>query len=148
MIRIRNVGNAATTLVLLVIAVSAGFYLGRREQPPSAMSGKILYERYCASCHGSEGKGDGPVAEALRQKLPDLTQLQARLGSAYSLDQLMTAIDGRRTIRAHGTSAMPVWGEVFEQSLEEKPHTRRITLLHLQTLAEYLQAIQSAPGSR
>jgi hypothetical protein len=37
-------------------------------------------------------------------------------------------IDGRRTIRAHGTSAMPVWGEVFEQSFVDTRNKRRATL--------------------
>jgi len=79
-----NVRTAATTLFLLVIAVLAGFYLGRREPPAGAISGKILYERYCASCHGTEGKGDGPAAETLQPKPPDLTQLPV-----YSLDALL-----------------------------------------------------------
>src|SRR5581483_10324634 len=27
--------------------------------------GKVLFETYCAVCHGKEGKGDGPVAEKI-----------------------------------------------------------------------------------
>ena len=148
MIRARDLAKAATTLVVLLVAVLAGFYLGRREPPPRPIPGKTLYERYCAACHGPEGRGDGPAAEALQPRPPDLTQLRARLGPGYSPDQLMRAVDGRRTIRAHGTGAMPVWGEVFEESLREAPHTRRVTLLHLQALAEYLDTRQVAPGAR
>lgn len=146
--RMGTVGKSAVTLVLLFVAVLAGFALGRREPPPRAASGKLLYERHCASCHGTEGKGDGSAAEALRPRPPDLTRLQARLGGAYSQDQIMRAIDGRRTIRAHGTSAMPVWGQRFEESLKDEPHTRRVTLLHVQALAEYLHTLQRSPGSR
>ena len=140
--------RGAFWMLLLAVAVGAGFYLGRREAPPREVSGKLLYERYCASCHGLEGKGDGPAASALQPPPPDLTRLQARLGGAYSVDQLMRAVDGRRTIRAHGTSAMPVWGEVFEQSLREGPYPRRITLLHIQALTEYLHTIQAEPTRR
>ena len=60
----------------------------------------------------------------------------------------MRGIDGRRTIRAHGTSAMPVWGPLFEEALKDEPHTRRVTLLHVQALAEYLHTLQAPPGSR
>jgi mono/diheme cytochrome c family protein len=145
---IGNLGRSAVTLGLLLVAVLAGFALGRREPPPRAVSGKLLYERHCASCHGIEARGDGPAAEALDSRPADLTRLQARLSSAYSMGELMRAIDGRRTIRAHGTSAMPVWGRLFEEELEDDPHTRRVTLLRLQALAEYLQTIQVAPGLR
>jgi len=30
--------------------------------------GKVLYETYCAVCHGAEGKGDGPAAAGLNPK--------------------------------------------------------------------------------
>ena len=139
--------QAATTLVLLFLAALAGFLLGRRDPPPRAAGGQLLYKRYCAACHGSGGKGDGPAADALQPKPADLTRLRARLGTAYSLDELMRAIDGRRTIRAHGTTAMPVWGEMFEESLKDAPHPRRVTLLHLKALAEYVDSIQAASGS-
>ena len=36
----------------------------------SADSGKQMYMSYCATCHGVDGKGNGPVAPALK-KQPD-----------------------------------------------------------------------------
>ena len=50
----------------------------------------------------------------------------------------MQQIDGRRTVRAHGTAGMPVWGAVFEQSLIAEPHAQRTALLQLQMLADYV----------
>ena len=102
--------------------------------------GEALYMRYCASCHGIDGRGDGTVASALRTPPPDLTRL------TYGEGELIKQIDGRRTIRAHGTSAMPVWGEIFEQSLIEEPHRRRTTLQRLQTLADYVARLRTAPA--
>ena len=29
-------------------------------------SGKMMYNEYCAECHGPEGKGDGPYAAMLK----------------------------------------------------------------------------------
>lgn len=100
-------------------------------------AGEVSYRRYCASCHGIAGRGDGPVAAALDPRPTDLTKLES--GEA----ELMKQIDGRRTIRAHGTAAMPVWGEVFEQSLIGEPHRRRTALQRVQALADYVRRLRS-----
>ena len=34
-------------------------------KPTSAASGKQMYDNYCAVCHGTNGKGGGPAAEAV-----------------------------------------------------------------------------------
>ncbi|MFH6769715.1 c-type cytochrome [Gaetbulibacter aquiaggeris] len=36
--------------------------------------GKTLYNKHCKSCHGSEGKGDGPKAEGLDTPTGDFTE--------------------------------------------------------------------------
>jgi hypothetical protein len=54
----------------------------------------------------------------------------------------MRQIDGRRTIRAHGTAAMPVWGHAFEQAKEGEPHKGRATLLQVQSLADHVRGLQ------
>lgn len=125
--------------ILFGIIAAGGVLLGCRPAPP--IHGETLYRRYCASCHGLQGRGDGPVAEYLVPKPPNLTRLKAQYGR-YPLHEIMRAIDGRRTIRAHGESAMPVWGEVFEEELQESPHTRRTALLKVQAMAEYIQTLQ------
>jgi mono/diheme cytochrome c family protein len=76
-------------------------------------AGRTLYVRYCASCHGREGRGDGPVAPALGQKPTDLTQIAVSHGGEFPFVAVCEAIDGTRTVRAHGVSEMPIWGEVF-----------------------------------
>src|ERR1035441_6083333 len=38
-------------------------------------SGKGMYDAYCASCHGLDGKGDGPAAPALKMPTTNLTTL-------------------------------------------------------------------------
>lgn len=40
--------------------------------PASLVRAQSLYEINCALCHGLQGKGDGPVAEKLMRKPPDL----------------------------------------------------------------------------
>jgi mono/diheme cytochrome c family protein len=126
-------------LRMLSLLIVGGLVLPESSRPaedaePTAAD--QLYRRYCASCHGVDGRGGGPVAPALSPRPPDLTRQRS------SVPDLMRTIDGRRTVRAHGTSAMPVWGEVFEESLIGTPHRRRIALLQVQALAEYVQALQ------
>ena len=104
-------------------------------EPPA---GEVLYRRHCAACHGVDGRGDGPASGGLCPPPSDLTRLES------SEADLMRQIDGRRTIRAHGTAAMPVWGEVFEQSLIREPHKRRTTLLMVQSLAAHVHRLGAA----
>jgi mono/diheme cytochrome c family protein len=103
-------------LALAGMALLAGA-CGR--EPAVPQHAEAAYRRYCASCHGIDGRGDGPAAASLVPPPTDLTRSQ------LSLPELMKVIDGRRTVRAHGTAAMPVWGEAFEQALEDNERQHR-----------------------
>jgi mono/diheme cytochrome c family protein len=118
---------------LLPIALVLAAGCGPREGP---QGGEALYLRYCASCHGVGGRGDGPAAPALSPPPVDLTR------GTWDVPELMELIDGRRAVRAHGTDAMPVWGEVFRDSLLGTPHARRTALLHVQALATRVRALE------
>ena len=105
-------------------------------------SSKEMYVKYCASCHGSQGKGDGPVSRDLKVKVPDLTLLRSRNEGTYPLDRVMSSIDGRRAVRAHGTRNMPVWGEVFQKEHEKEKYTELTSLLKAKLIAEYVGTLQ------
>ena len=81
-----------------------------------ASRGQVIYVRFCAACHGATAVGDGPLATGLREKPTDLTRLAASNGGVFSYDKVSRAIDGRETVRMHGPSDMPVWGEVFSKT--------------------------------
>src|ERR1039458_2265890 len=49
----------------------------------SASSGNEMYRAYCAACHGTDGKGDGPASEALKSRPLDLTDLAKRNGGKF-----------------------------------------------------------------
>jgi mono/diheme cytochrome c family protein len=99
--------------------------------------GKTEYEASCAACHGQTGKGDGPVSEELRTKPPDLTLIAERNGGVLPADVLYRIIDGRKTLRAHGTYEMPVWGPTFLPSGSEDAVRGRIL-----AIIAYLRNIQ------
>lgn len=115
--------------------------------PPSTQTGdqgntgQTLYLRYCGACHGPRGRGDGPVAQSLGQPPTDLSKLAAENDGEFPYEAVIDAIDGTRSVRTHGVSDMPVWGEVFRGpkgwSLEQQlTEAGKILLIadHLRTL--------------
>lgn len=111
-----------------------------------AMSGKELYARFCASCHGTEGRGDGPVASAFKVEVPDLTLIARRAGGEYPRERIARVIDGRHIIGAHGTRTMPVWGEDFSTLEIGNPDAERSTRLIIGRLADYVLLLQRPQG--
>jgi mono/diheme cytochrome c family protein len=79
----------------------------------SPASGKEMYASYCATCHGTDGKGDGPAASALKVPPADLTTLSSNNGGKFPSLKVAGAIRGDSAISAHGSKEMPVWGELF-----------------------------------
>src|SRR5208282_3134411 len=73
--------------------------------------GHRYFVRYCASCHGTDALGDGPVAKSLATPPANLRKLGDKYGMPLPAHRIAELIDGRDTARAHGTHAMPVWGE-------------------------------------
>ena len=104
--------------------------------------GKQMYLRYCSSCHGAEGKGDGPLSRDLKIKITDLTTIAKRNKGIFPLDSVMAAIDGRRAVRGHGGREMPVWGETFRSEAEGKKYPELTTLMKAKIIAEYVATLQ------
>jgi mono/diheme cytochrome c family protein len=97
--------------------------------------GQHWFSIYCASCHGREGKGDGPVAKALSRPPADLTRLAADGGGTFPAERIIQVIDGRRDVGAHGTREMPVWG----RALRFGPS---IVRARVRAIAEYVSTLQ------
>ena len=110
-----------------------------------AMSGKQLYWRFCAACHGEGGRGDGPVAAVFKSKVPDLTLIATR-PSVSLRAQIAQSIDGRTVVGAHGTRTMPVWGEDFSRAFNGDPNAEAATAIVIDRLAEYVVSLQRPAG--
>jgi len=82
-------------------------------QSTSPVSGKEMYTSYCAVCHGTDGKGGGPAASALKVPPTDLTLLSKNNGGKYPALKVTSAIHGEGGLPAHGSKEMPVWGALF-----------------------------------
>ena len=79
----------------------------------SPVSGKEMYTSYCAVCHGTDGKGGGPAASALKVPPTDLTALSKNNGGKYPSLKVTASIHGESALPAHGSKEMPVWGSLF-----------------------------------
>jgi mono/diheme cytochrome c family protein len=79
----------------------------------SPASGKEMYAAYCAVCHGTDGKGGGPAAGALKTPPSDLTSLSKNNGGKYPAMKVTSIMRGTADLPAHGSKEMPVWGALF-----------------------------------
>jgi len=52
--------------------------LAAQDTDVSIMEGQRIYQTYCATCHGVDLHGGGPMAATLVLQPPDLTELTAR----------------------------------------------------------------------
>jgi mono/diheme cytochrome c family protein len=103
-------------------------------------SGKEMYLAYCASCHGVDGKGNGPAAAALKVPPTDLTQIAAKNGGNFPDAHIMQIIKGDSMTAAHGGKDMPVWGPMF---LQMGGHDTAQVQLRIRNLTKYLASIQA-----
>jgi len=104
--------------------------------------GRAYYLRYCGSCHGVEGKGDGTVSRSLKVKPADLTQLQKKNKGVFPFEKVIATIDGKMRIGAHGESKMPVWGEIFEKEASAEKEPATTSAARVKVIAEYVSTIQ------
>lgn len=124
-------------------AVTAGAQTTGPRNPPLAIqsvAGGDLFEFYCATCHGRDAKGGGPVAGALKIPPSDLTQLARRHGGTFPRARVEAFItnDREALTPAHGTSDMPVWGPVF-RALDPSDTLVRIRIANIVAHIEAMQ---------
>jgi hypothetical protein len=91
-------------------------------------TGRIEFLSRCATCHGVDGKGDGPHGIKLKTKPPNLTTLAKRNKGVFPQRAVHDAVDGRKTTRSHRISEMPIWGcrHAPPPRVAQKPAGKRI----------------------
>jgi mono/diheme cytochrome c family protein len=109
------------------------------EQLIRSLEGPDLFRAYCASCHGADGKGNGPVAPALKATVPDLTLIANNNGGNFPAARVRRVIMGEGIIASHGSREMPVWGPIFHQIEWDVDRGN----IRLENLVKYLESIQT-----
>lgn len=109
--------------------------------PPAmtATDGAALFRAYCATCHGTAGRGDGVMAGQLRRMPPDLSTFATRNGGVFPAERLRQVIDGTG-VAAHGSRDMPVWGTVFKRSSDGDGAAR------IDAIVRFLEGLQQRPA--
>ncbi len=137
-------------IVVAILIITAAASSGQtpaelaRALAQDSIAGRDSFERYCASCHGVDGRGQGPAAEALRSTPPDLTTLTRRNAGTFPRAELQSYVEGvGRSVPAHGTGDMPVWGPIF-RGLDPSSERARI---RVQNLVAYVESLQAPPES-
>lgn len=146
-----NVSTKPLAAVFLAVFLAALFHppasgqITGQKNPPlviSSTSGRDLFEFYCATCHGRDGTGGGPVAPVLKAPLPDLTTIAMRNGGTFPKAQVESFVSGDqdRPAPAHGSKDMPVWGPIF-RALDPGDTVNKIRIANI---VRYLESMQHA----
>lgn len=112
--------------------------------PPAEPVGRALFLDYCAACHGTEGRGDGPAAADLDVPPADLTHIAKRNNGVFPRAEVMSVIDGYTRTDQHGGS-MPEFGALLEGPVvlyDSGDGRMTPTPQPLVDLAVYLESIQ------
>jgi mono/diheme cytochrome c family protein len=130
-------GVAVCAIGLLLVAVAAGVAQLPAGAPPTDV--KQLYDASCANCHGTDGRGHGPAADALNPKPRDFTRGTYKFRSTAS-GSLPTDDDLYRSIEngLPGTSMLGFRGILSEAQM-------RALVVHLKQFSPRFATEQPSP---
>lgn len=103
-------------------------------------SGKEMFKSYCAVCHGTDGKGNGPAASAMKTPPTDLTALAKKEGGKYPAAHVGAVIRGQANTPSHGSEDMPIWGPLF--SSISQGHDSQVQQ-RVANLVNYIEGLQA-----
>lgn len=133
----------ALTPALVGIAAAVAIQVASR--PALAETpGKADYDQNCASCHGADGKGNGPALKTIPGiHPPDLTLLTTKNGGTFPKDEVTDAIDGRKQIPSHERLNMPFWGVTMQSEGKEfTPESEAKVKQRIANVVSYIESMQ------
>ena len=142
MTKTKQLRIAAVLGVVSVLACTSAFAQSKKFD-----FGKREYEASCAACHGMKARGDGPYKPYLTKSPPDLTTLARSNRDILPFQSIYELIDGRRTLEAHGSRDMPIWGTVYSVAaaadhMDVPYDSERYIRTRIIALIEYLDRLQ------
>jgi mono/diheme cytochrome c family protein len=100
--------GSALTLTLLVACAPASM--------PEPEEGAAFFAANCTSCHGRDGRGEGPLSAGLSPKPTDLTLLARRNGGTFPTARALSYIYGDPQ-GGHLARVMPQFGGAMADDL-------------------------------
>lgn len=130
----RRAGSGLVGRALAAIAVAAGVAVAAAgavvatsasasDGDGEALPGRALYEQYCVTCHGVEGKGDGPAGLAALPMPRDFTVGQFKFDAdgdgrtGTDRDLFLVIRDGGAAVG--GNPLMASWGHLGGERIRE-----------------------------
>jgi mono/diheme cytochrome c family protein len=105
-----------------------------------ASSGQEMYLQYCAACHGTEGRGNGPAVKGLKVHPTNLSMLAAMNGGKFPSSTVVTVLRYGAEYPGHASKEMPVWGPVFRSMNASNPTGEE--LQRISNITRYLDTLQ------
>ena len=124
---------------LVLIFSFIGGTLAAQDTVPSPVSGKEMFLAYCAVCHGVDGKGQGPVASALKRRPTDLTMLAQKNRGKFPGAEITKELKSLAQA-PHGSQEMPIWGTFFS---DLSPKSEAIGTLRITNIVTYIRSLQA-----
>ena len=93
----------------LAVASAARAADAPKKSPELVEQGKAAYAKYCTSCHGPKGEGDGPVAKALKPPPRNLVTQPMKDGAPGVFQVLNTGVKGTAMIAFKHLSESDRW---------------------------------------
>jgi DMSO reductase family type II enzyme heme b subunit len=119
---------ATSAPLVLVMAL-----LAQQTAPP----GKAVYDKWCAECHGAQGKGNGAAALTMLPRPRDFTQARYQVRSTSS-GSLPTDADIHGVLeRGMPGTAMPAWPKLSQRERDD-------VVAYLKTFSRFFQS-EAAP---
>lgn len=128
-------------LILMVPALAKAQVIDTRAE---VEAGRALYMTHCASCHGLEADGQGPMAAVLMVQPKALSDLTRTNAGTFPMQRVIERIDGRDPLVSHGSS-MPVYGDFFQgddRAMKADNGQPVLTSGPIVDLVTYLRSIQ------
>jgi len=116
---------------------------GIKREPAKAVhsvDGKVLYDSYCAACHGPTGRGNGPAARYLSVPVPDLSTLAVRDGE-FKLKHVKFHITDQEAVGA----VMPHWNDILMQNFGDQQGFKELAVHNLARHVARLQVARVQP---
>ena len=130
----------AMAVVLVQGMVVAGSPQGKimyvAAKPITDPNGAVVYQDYCAVCHGPAGRGNGPAARHLNTPVPDLSRIALRDGK-FDPYHVITHV---RHVDAGKQNPMPCWRQVLVTSNDSRAALEVVFV----NLTRHLEALQVA----
>lgn len=137
--------------LIAILAIIAAFAVAQQNQSAPTIkrvpisntpsnSGKEMFNSYCAVCHGTDAKGSGPAASAMKTVPTDLTGLAKKNDGKYPASHVAAVIRGQASTPSHGSQDMPIWGPLFSSIDQGRQGQVQQRVANLVAYVEGLQA--------